>query len=362
MRRLLAHPHNTPLVAVLIGMSTMALLAVGLLEAGEAVAEAEGEVRASEVVRGPAGRLPARPAEIDDVPDATDGLLRIEPPVVRIAAEPGEAGQPTIAIINGGDGEASLLLEVLAVAADDQGAPVPVAPDDPLPPGEALPSAANWLTLAEDAVHVGPQERALLRPSIDIPSGTRTGPYLAALRGRIDGSREPTREIVTFIVVDVIDPDAELEPAPIELEATLSRRDGRAALDLHLDSSDLAHVGGTATVRRSLVGPGVEVELPEVLLLPDVPRVRTVTFDMPRLPGRFRADVVVESSAGQRAEATASAWLWDPVVAALTAVALLVVAAGLLLVVSRHRRAHAPDSDAAETDVGSGSDDDGGDR
>jgi hypothetical protein len=312
-----------------------------------------GATAAEDVTRGPADRLPPRPVEVGDADEFEEGVIAAEPPVVWLHAAPGEAVQPTLTITNGGEAEVGLQLTLLDVAADERGRPLPVGPDTEMTPG-LIPSAADWVTLAEDQIWIDTAERAWLRPTLAVPDDTDPGARVAAL---LASTEDAAVEVVVFLAVEVIEPGTEPEPATLDIDVTMRQRGTVAALTVTFVSSGLTAAEGTARIDGWWGGTLTETDLPPILLLPGSPRLQRVEFSLPRAPGPYRVEVGAETADGTGAEGRDRTWLWDPTVALIAAVVLLVVAVWLVTrALRRHRKAQ-----PAAPPLGSSDEEDGGD-
>lgn len=293
----------------------------------------------------PADRVPPRPVEVSEVGDAPAGEVAVEPPQLGLTLAPATAELADLQVANGSDRDVSLSVQVSAVGAGPDGAPVVSGEGDP------VPSAAEWLSLPAAEVHLAPSEAAAFRPAVAVPEGTAPGGYLAAVRftGTDDGNGAETEdapEVVAFVLVEVPgeagdqgedagaadggdggDGDAAVDVSVQRVDRT------SAVATVTLDAGRRGEVDVTGRVQvRSWYGTTlIDTSIPSTLVLPGVPREREIGFRAPVVPGPYR--VVVEEVAGPGVElgaASGRAWLWNPAAVIALAVLLLVVTGWLV--------------------------------
>lgn len=271
-----------------------------------------------DVVTGPAGSLPPRPAVVEAAPDAPVGELSVEPPLVWVDAPPGTSAQPELAVVSGADPAVDLAVEVVPVAPGNAGAPQPVDGPD-----RAAPSAVPWIGHADRSLHLAPAELARLWPTVTVPAGADTTARIAAVR-----FTAPDRaEVAALVAVDPGGP-------PADLDATV--RFGRAGDDavatLVLRADEVTSVTGTLEVRGWFGATLATVALPETVVLPGAPRTQEVAVRAPAVPGPYGVRAVLRARGAEPGTASASAFLWNPV---SVAIVVVVVAASVLYLARR---------------------------
>ncbi len=277
----------------------------------------------------PAGRVPPRPVEVSEADDAPAGQVVVEPAQRRLTLAPATAELAELRVVNGADHDVSLEVDAEPVGAGPGGAPV-VPPD-----GDPVPSAADWVELPAREVHLGPSEAAAFRPAVTVPDGTTPGGYLTALRFRSSDSSGEDLEITAFVLVEVPRDGTDQPPEPT-VDVSLRRIDRTSAVaTATFDAGARGAVDVTGALRvRSWYGTTlIDTTIPSTLVLPTVPRQRTVTLRAPVLPGPYRAIVEEVAGAGsdlQLGPASSRAWLWNPAAVIALAVVLLVVTAWLV--------------------------------
>lgn len=292
----------------------------------------------------PAERVPPRPVEVSEVEDAPAGEVVVEPPQLGLTLAPATAELAELRVVNGSGRDVSLSVEVSAVGAGPDGAPVVPAGDEP------VPSAAEWVALPAAEVHLAPAEAAAFRPAVAVPEGTGPGGYLAAVRftgraggagaegedaadggaGGTDGGAD-LPEIVAFVLVEVPGEDEE-DGAAVDVSVRrVDRTSAVATATLDAGRRGAVDVTGRLRVRSWYGTTLVDTSIPATLVLPTVPREREIGFRAPVVPGPYRA--VVEEVAGPGVElgtASGRAWLWNPAAVIALAVLLLGVTGWLV--------------------------------
>lgn len=308
-------------------LAALLATAVGslLLRSGPAptVAALGAQGADAETPVGPLGSLPPRPALVEPAPDAEDGRLVVDPPVVWLDLAPGTSAQPELTVTNGAAQTVSLELETVPLSAGPDGAPQPSDAAD-----AEVPSAARWVLLAERSLHLGSRERAHLWPTVGVPGDAADEAAAATVRLRASDGPE-----VASVVA--IDPGG--APADVAASVELERRGASEAVArLTLRSSELTSVEGALQVGSWWGSQIVGVEVPPTLVLPEVPRVQEVRFRAPAIPGPYRLTVDLAPRRASSVTATDRTVLWSPL--ALATVALLVAVASSTVVARRRRR------------------------
>lgn len=318
---------SAPVVAVVVAVGTAgAVSCSGVSTTPVSAQGAAGQQGgAGDTPVGPVGSLPPRPALVEEAQDTPEGRLTIDPPVVWLDLDAGMAAQPHLTVTNGAAGHLDLTIEPVAVGTGDAGAPQPLGSED-----GAAPSAARWVLLAERSLHLGPGERAHLWPTVAVPRNAPDEVTLAALTVHTEGGTE----VATLVAVD---PGG--APPDVDASARLERVGASEALArLTVRSTEVTSVSGRLELRSWWGTSIAEVEIPPTFVLPGTPRTQEVTFRAPAVPGPYRLVADLAPRDGDGVEASARAFLWSPLAAAVVAVIVVVAA---LALVARRRRADA---------------------
>jgi len=252
--------------------------------------------------------------------------LAIDIGLVEIAGKPGGQSGDRFKLINRTDTAVDVSAFVEDLGTDARGDLVAV------PRGSTdLPSAAAWVTVADDELTVPANGTATVDAKIVVPPGTKAGGYYASITFDVDDEGAPESRLTHAILVRI--GGAGFAPAGrvVSIQMSTPSFSGRVPIEVTVENRGNLHaVGGGAIEIVDTFGSRLaSVPIPTVVVLPGRQRVVRVVYDSPPVIARLKATAKV-TFGNDESSATDAGYVLIWWLAAMLAAVLLLFAVSLV--------------------------------
>ncbi len=266
------------------------------------------------------------------------------PPKVDLQGNPGQTLTATLKVRNDSDETQNYAIDVTDfVVVDNQGTPIPVAPN-----ASNRWSLRNWIT-APQLVPVDAGGIQVFNVTIKIPMGALPGGHYAMLTYTPNADAKPgdlkktgniiTQRVGTLFYVTVSGPVNEqasitkfsapsfLEKGPVDFNGTIA-----SLSDIHVDPK------GTITISNPINSKVAEISVDAGNIFPETSRDFSAIWNQTWGWGRYRADLNLTYGAAGVLTATAFFWLFPIRLVIYSLIALIAVLTAVLLLNKRSKR------------------------